>query len=104
VSNEFDEDVDHDTTPPANIPLLTLAGVLVAIPIIALMWVGSYARAEPALGGFPFFFWYQFLWVFLCSAMTYTAYRLVLAARPHRPMRPSATGDTYPTADEEDGR
>ena len=70
------------------------AGVLLAIPIIALMWVPSYTRVEPELFGFPFFFWYQFLWVFLCSAMTYGAYRLTLAARrtPHdRSTRP--TGD-----------
>ena len=39
-----------------------------------------------AAGGFPFFIWYQFLWVFLCSGLTYAAYRLVLVARPHRPM------------------
>ena len=61
--------------------LLVAAGVLLALPIIALMWVGSYNRVEPRLAGFPFFFWYQFLWVFLCSAMTWTAYKLVLAAR-----------------------
>ncbi len=99
MSYEFDEDVDHDTTPPANIGLLALAGVLLAIPIIALMWVGSYAKADPTFAGFPFFIWYQFLWVFLCSAMTYGAYRLVLAARPHRPMRRQAPG-----IDEEAGR
>ncbi len=57
------------------------ASVLLAIPIIALLWVPSYTRVEPELFGFPFFFWYQFLWVFLCSAMTYGAYRLTLAAR-----------------------
>ncbi len=61
--------------------LLVAAGVLLAIPIIALMWVGSYNRKEPTLAGFPFFFWYQFLWVFLCSAMTWAAYKLVNAAR-----------------------
>ena len=80
------EVVDHDTVPPANKTLLAVAGVLLALPIVALMWVSSYARIEPKLWGFPFFIWYQFLWVFLCSAMTYTAYRLVLKARPHRPM------------------
>ena len=80
------EVVDHDTVPPANKTLLAVAGVLLALPIVALMWVGSYARIEPKLWGFPFFIWYQFLWVFLCSAMTYAAYRLVLKARPHRPM------------------
>jgi hypothetical protein len=79
-------DVDHDTTPPANRSLLTVAGVLLLLPIVALMWVSSYTRVEPKLGAFPFFIWYQFLWVFLCSACTYTAYRLVIKARPHRPM------------------
>ena len=80
------EVVDHDTVPPANKGLLAAAGVLLLIPIVALMWVSSYSRVEPKLWGFPFFIWYQFLWVFLCSAMTWTAYKLVLKARPHRPM------------------
>ena len=79
--------------PPANKGLLALAGVLLAIPIVALMLVGTYAKDEPRLGGFPFFIWYQFLWVFLCSALTYTAYRIVLKARPHGPMNPE--GDAY---------
>jgi hypothetical protein len=80
------DDVDHDTVPPARTGLLVLAGILLAIPVVALMWVSSYSRDEPRLAGFPFFIWYQFLWVFLCSALTYTAYRIVLVARPHRPM------------------
>jgi hypothetical protein len=78
--------VDHDTDPPARTGLLALAGVLLLVPIVALMWVGSYDRVEPRLGAFPFFIWYQFLWVFLCSGLTYTAYRIVRVARPHRPM------------------
>ena len=46
---------DHDTTPPANRGMQAAAGVLLLLPIVALMWVGSYARVEPKLGGFPFF-------------------------------------------------
>jgi len=76
----------HHDAPPANKGLLALAGVLLAIPVVALLLVGTYARKEPVLAGFPFFIWYQFLWVFLCSALTFTAYRIVLKARPHRPM------------------
>ena len=76
--------VDHDTVPPARTGLLVLAGVLLALPIIALMWVSSYSRDEPRLGGFPFFIWYQFAWVFLCSACTATALRLIQLARPRR--------------------
>jgi hypothetical protein len=60
---------------------LVAAGILLLIPIVALMWVPSYTREDPKLFGFPFFFWYQFLWVFLCSGMTWAAYKLVLAAR-----------------------
>ena len=79
----------RSTTTPSHPPgpaCSSLAGVLLAIPVVALMWVSSYSRDEPRLGGFPFFIWYQFLWVFLTSALTYTAYRIVLVARPHRPM------------------
>jgi Protein of unknown function (DUF3311) len=87
------DNVDHDTTPPANRSLLTVAGILLLLPIVALMWVSSYSRVEPRLGAFPFFIWYQFLWVFLCSACTYTAYRLVIKARPHRQMTSDAPKD-----------
>ncbi len=59
------------------------AGVLLLIPVVALMWVSSYARETPRLWGLPFFFWYQFLWVFLAAACTYAAYRVVLATSPH---------------------
>jgi hypothetical protein len=70
-----------DGAPPTNKPLLVVAGILLAIPIIALLWVGPYARETPRLGGIPFFFWYQFLWVFICAGMTYAAHRVMLAAR-----------------------
>ena len=72
--------------PVANKALLAVAGVLLAIPIVGLLWVSSYARVEPILAGFPFFIWYQFLWVFLCAACTLAAYRIVLIARPRRPL------------------
>lgn len=66
------------TTRPA---LLWIAVVLLVIPVVALGWVSLYAKDGPELLGFPFFFWYQFLWVFLTAGFTYTAHRLVLAAR-----------------------
>ena len=88
----------HDA-PPADKGLLAVAAVLLAIPIIALMLVGTYAKDEPRLGGFPFFMWYQFLWVFVTSLFTYGAYRIVLRARPHRPMNPE--GDSYLDDDED---
>jgi membrane protein implicated in regulation of membrane protease activity len=71
---------------PARRPtgVVVLVGVLVAIPVVALMWVSSYARETPRLWGVPFFYWYQFLWVFLAAGCTYAAYRLVLMTTPVR--------------------
>ena len=70
-----------DGTPPTNKGMLVVAGILLAIPIVALCWVSTYARETPKLGGVPFFFWYQFLWVFITAALTYAAHRIVLVAR-----------------------
>lgn len=78
------EESERDPRTGQRTGLIALAGVLLAIPIIALLWVGSYDRVEPRLAGFPFFFWYQFAWVFLCSGFTYSAYRLIRAARGQR--------------------
>ena len=36
-----------------------------------------YARETPTLFGFPFFYWYQFAWVFLTAAITGLVYFLV---------------------------
>ena len=70
----------------ANKVLLVVATVLLAIPVVALLWVDSFARVNPTLAGFPFFIWYQFLWVFLCALCTWLAHRVVLIARPRRPL------------------
>jgi hypothetical protein len=91
--NHLDNDADARGGPPANKMLLAVAVVLLAIPLVGLLWVGSYARVEPTVAGFPFFIWYQFLWVFLCAACTWAAFRVVLIARPRRPLPPpGATG------------
>jgi Protein of unknown function (DUF3311) len=42
---------------------------LLAIPFVVLLWVPSYNAIEPSLWGFPFFYWYQFLWLFLSAAL-----------------------------------
>ena len=83
-------DFDRDTEPSRNRTQLTGAAILLAIPVVALLWVDTFAKTEPTLAGFPFFIWYQFLWVFLCSLCTWTAYHLVQIARPHRPSKGGA--------------
>lgn len=46
---------------------------LLVIPFIALLWP-VYLRAEPALGGFPFFYWYLLLWVPISAVITGLVY------------------------------
>jgi hypothetical protein len=65
---------------------------LILIPIVALMWVGSYARRGPELAGFPFFYWYQFCWVFVTAILTSIAYRIIVSYERRRGRPPSARG------------
>jgi Protein of unknown function (DUF3311) len=43
--------------------------LLFLIPFAAMLWVPSYNRVEPALGGIPFFYWYQLGWILLGAAV-----------------------------------
>jgi hypothetical protein len=45
------------------------------LPYAGLLFPQIYARQSPALLGFPFFYWYQFLWVVLTSAILGVVYR-----------------------------
>jgi len=53
------------------------AGTLLLIPYVALLWLPFYNEAHPSLMGFPFFYWYQLLWVPLTSLILYVVYRWV---------------------------
>ncbi|MCC9307375.1 DUF3311 domain-containing protein [Kitasatospora sp. RB6PN24] len=54
-----------------------LAGICLAVPVVALLSVPSYSRSTPELGGMPFFYWYQLLWVPLSALFTWSAYLLL---------------------------
>ena len=69
-----------------------VAGVLLAAPFVALLWVSSYARDEPRLLGFPFFYWYQFLWVLVSAVSTFVAYKLVRGVERTRRRLDERTG------------
>jgi hypothetical protein len=48
--------------------------LLLAIPILAALWVPAYNRIEPTLGGVPFFYWYQLAWILGGAALVYLVY------------------------------
>jgi Protein of unknown function (DUF3311) len=49
--------------------------VLLLLPFVGLLWVPFYNFQEPALFGFPFFYWYQLAWVPICSFLIWIVYR-----------------------------
>ncbi|GHB20577.1 hypothetical protein GCM10010306_011370 [Streptomyces umbrinus] len=53
-----------------------MIAVCLVAPFVAMLWVGSYAKVDPAFIGIPFFYWYQMLWVFISTALTMIAYKL----------------------------
>jgi hypothetical protein len=79
MSTEFEpaqpaaEHSAHRRRLPAGTKLLV--AILLAIPMIALALVPTYSAETPVLWGFPFFYWYQMLWVPLSAVCTLVVYR-----------------------------
>ncbi len=67
--------------PPLPLATKVIVGVLLVVPVLALLAVPTYAKEKPYFLGFPFFYWYQLLWMFLEAVMVYIAYRIIRNAR-----------------------
>ncbi|HUZ18936.1 MAG TPA: DUF3311 domain-containing protein [Spirochaetia bacterium] len=48
--------------------------VLLVIPFIGTMFPSFYSFDAPRLWGFPFFYWYQMLWVIISAVITFAVY------------------------------
>jgi hypothetical protein len=73
-----------------------VVGVLLAVGIVMPLLVGTYDSEEPALFGFPFYYWYQFLLIPVVSVLTYVAFRISQSATA----RDRAARGLAPHADE----
>jgi uncharacterized protein DUF3311 len=47
---------------------------LFLLPFLGLLWPPLYAKTDPVLFGFPFFYWYQFAWVLVSAVLTGIVY------------------------------
>ncbi|SOD83864.1 DUF3311 domain-containing protein [Streptomyces sp. Ag109_G2-15] len=65
-----------EVRPPVVTPVRVIIGLCLVVPFVAMLWVGSYAKTDPAFIGIPFFYWYQMLWVLISTALTMLAYKL----------------------------
>jgi hypothetical protein len=52
---------------------------LLAVPFLVL-WVPLYNTVEPTLFGFPFFYWFQLVWIFASMIVTAAVY---YSTEPH---------------------
>jgi Protein of unknown function (DUF3311) len=70
------------TTPPRREPaaLITVT-ILLVVAIGGALWVPIYARSTPKLGDFPFFYWFQLIWVPVVAVLCWISY-LLLRSRP----------------------
>ncbi len=50
--------------------------LLFLVPFLAMLWVPSYNRIEPELGGIPFFYWYQLAWILIGAAIVLVVYAI----------------------------
>jgi hypothetical protein len=49
--------------------------ILLLLPFIGLLWLPFYNQATPELLGFPFFYWYQLLWVPVTAFLIWVVFR-----------------------------
>ena len=62
-------------------PTKIIVGVILLVAIVVPLLVGTYASIEPRLFGFPFFYWYQLLWVFIAAGLCGLSYLLLKRER-----------------------
>ena len=62
-------------TEPGREPKRHWLRILFVLPFVAMLWVSSYNRQSPDLFGFPFFYWYQLLWVMISAAIAGIVYK-----------------------------
>ena len=57
-------------------PTWIVVGILLAVGVVVPLLVWVYDTESPSLGGFPFYYGFQFLLIPIVSALPYVAFRL----------------------------
>jgi hypothetical protein len=56
---------------------MVVVTILLVVAIAGTLVVPIYARSTPKLGDFPFFYWYQLIWVPVVGILTWISYLLM---------------------------
>jgi hypothetical protein len=73
----------HSGPPRTHVGAWVLVAILLLVAVLGTLIVPIYARSSPYLGKFPFFYWYQLLWVPVVALLTTICYLITTkVARP----------------------
>jgi hypothetical protein len=60
---------------PDPAPRATFWRILLVLPFVATLWVPFFNFRNPEIFGFPFFYWYQLVWVIVSAAIIWIVWR-----------------------------
>ncbi len=83
----------HSGPAPRRTGAWILVAVLVLIAVLGTLIVPIYARSTPMLGSFPFFYWYQLLWVPVVAILMAICYLITVRIK-RQPTSAAGTGPT----------
>ena len=75
----------HSGPPRTHTGAWVLVTILLLVAVLGTLIVPIYARSGPKLGSFPFFYWYQLLWVPVTALLTTICY--LITTKVVRPAR-----------------
>jgi hypothetical protein len=84
----------HSGPPTRRTGAWILVTILLLVAVLGTLIVPIYARSAPKLGAFPFFYWYQLLWVPVVALLTTICY--LITTRVGRPA-PDSRGGPAPS-------
>lgn len=74
----------HRSGPPAKRPAHRGWYLLLLLPFVATLVPPFYARINPKIGAWPFFYWWQFVWIIITALLLGVVYA-VTTRRDKRP-------------------
>ena len=75
----------HSGPPARRTGAWILVTILLLVAVLGTLIVPIYARSAPKLGDFPFFYWFQLIWMPVVMVLCYLSYLLLRTPRSQRP-------------------
>ncbi len=74
-------DEENSISAKASVGKYVVAAILLLIPFLAYMDLGSFDKVTPELYGVPFYYWYQTVWLVISAILFVIAALLINSVR-----------------------